>query len=378
MEFESGSDEEERERERERKRERNTVQQRTKRKKKKLRKSLADNLLLDVPDFEDVEAPWSGDVGRSRAGEEAPTPPTKKQKKKKKKKRGKKKGGSEVDAKATSDDVTDRQAAAEAAAPKPKSKLLDKMRNRLQGSQFRWLNEKLYTCSGTEAFEMMQKDERMFENYHAGFQTQTEHWPVKPVDVAIAFVEKKAANRPHGGLCVADFGCGDADIAKHFSGQGEGARGEGSTNGGAGVQCHSFDLVSKSPLVVACNMASVPMASSTCDVAIFCLALMGTDYPLFLREAARVMKARACLWIAEVRSRFSGVKGGDGSKSAFLRKVCDDLDLRLVRHDNSNKMFVTFVFEKRKTNANAGSGNDKRRTDVAAWPKLTSCVYKKR
>ena len=37
------------------------------------------------------------------------------------------------------------------------------------------------------------------------------------------------------------------------------------------------------------------------DVAVFCLALMGTDYPSFLREAARVLKPHGIIWIAEVR-----------------------------------------------------------------------------
>ena len=37
------------------------------------------------------------------------------------------------------------------------------------------------------------------------------------------------------------------------------------------------------------------------DIAVFCLALMGTDYPSFLQEAARVLKPHGTTWIAEVR-----------------------------------------------------------------------------
>jgi ubiquinone/menaquinone biosynthesis C-methylase UbiE len=37
------------------------------------------------------------------------------------------------------------------------------------------------------------------------------------------------------------------------------------------------------------------------DIAVFCLALMGTDYPSFLEEAHRVLKPQGLLWIAEVR-----------------------------------------------------------------------------
>jgi hypothetical protein len=40
---------------------------------------------------------------------------------------------------------------------------------------------------------------------------------------------------------------------------------------------HSFDLVAAAPHVVACNMAHVPLEDASVDVAVFSLALMGTD-----------------------------------------------------------------------------------------------------
>lgn len=40
--------------------------------------------------------------------------------------------------------------------------------------------------------------------------------------------------------------------------------------------------------------------AASVDIAVFCLALMGTDYPSFLAEAHRVLKPRGHLWIAEV------------------------------------------------------------------------------
>lgn len=47
-----------------------------------------------------------------------------------------------------------------------------------------------------------------------------------------------------------------------------------------------------------CTLHSADSASV--DIAVFCLALMGTDYPSFLREAARVLKPQGTIWIAEV------------------------------------------------------------------------------
>lgn len=64
---------------------------------------------------------------------------------------------------------------------------------------------------------------------------------------------------------------------------------------------HSFDLVANAPGVIACNMAAVPLPDISVDVAVFSLALMGTDYGAFIVEATRVLKYRGWLWIAEVR-----------------------------------------------------------------------------
>ena len=61
-------------------------------------------------------------------------------------------------------------------------------------------------------------------------------------------------------------------------------------------EVHSFDLVSTAPGVVACNMAAVPLDDASVDAAIFCLALMGTDYGSFLQvKYARSKHHRACI-----------------------------------------------------------------------------------
>lgn len=40
------------------------------------------------------------------------------------------------------------------------------MKAKLQGGRFRWLNELLYTTPGDAAFDLMQKDPALFEQYH--------------------------------------------------------------------------------------------------------------------------------------------------------------------------------------------------------------------
>ena len=81
------------------------------------------------------------------------------------------------------------------------------------------------------------------------------------------------------------------------------------------------------------------------DVAIFCLALMGLDYPSFLIEATRVLKQGGYLWIAEVRSRFAEKQQEDSGR--FVGAV-ESLGYQLLSENASNKMFAVFEFKRVK------------------------------
>lgn len=79
------------------------------------------------------------------------------------------------------------------------------------------------------------------------------------------------------------------------------------------------------PGSVACCADTIPCpGDGAVDVAVFCLALMGTDYGSFLEEAARVLRAGGWLWIAEVRSRFADDQGRDDLRPLLqaLKQVC--------------------------------------------------------
>ena len=77
------------------------------------------------------------------------------------------------------------------------------------------------------------------------------------------------------GKVIADLGCGDAKIAKTL---------------GKKHVVHSFDLVSNSSTITACDMAHVPLEDEAADVVVYCLSLMGTNLSDFFREANRILK----------------------------------------------------------------------------------------
>ncbi|XP_021911948.1 ribosomal RNA-processing protein 8 [Carica papaya] len=225
------------------------------------------------------------------------------------------------------------------------SSFLDMLRARLAGGHFRMLNEKLYTCSGKDALEYFKEDPELFDMYHAGYQEQMSQWPELPVNIIIKWIKSKSPS-----LVVADFGCGNAPLAKSVKNK-----------------VFSFDLVSKDPSVIACDMSNTPLNSSSVDVAVFCLSLMGTNYSSYLQEAHRVLKPSGWLLIAEVKSRFDPNTGGADPK-AFARAVCD-LGFTSVFQDFSNKMFILLHFQKKEKQSSKKE---------IKWPELKPCLYKRR
>ena len=250
-----------------------------------------------------------------------------------------------------------------------KSALQQSFLARLSGSRFRELNEDLYTTTSDTAFKRFSENPELFDQYHEGFRKQVSQWPVNPVDVIIRWIRKKGAqkqgSKKKGSLVIADFGCGDAKLGKELGGQGnqktkKQKKENGDNNGGFKV--HSFDLVANgNPLITPCDMANVPLDDGVVDIAVFCLALMGTNIADFIREAHRVLKSDGVIKIAEVRSRFEatadgddghGGGGGGGKKRAddsLLNEFIDTMDelgFECTQKDRSNRMFILMEFAK--------------------------------
>lgn len=148
----------------------------------------------------------------------------------------------------------------------PKNPLMEK----LNASRFRYLNEMLYKNTSNENFIYFKEDSDAFKVYHQGFEAQAHKWPINPLDEIIKSINNKSPK-----LIIADFGCGTARLAQSVKNK-----------------VHSFDLVASNELVTACDMKNVPLNDKSCDIAVFCLSLMGKNIIDFISEAHRILKLK--------------------------------------------------------------------------------------
>lgn len=105
--------------------------------------------------------------------------------------------------------------------------------------------------------------------------------------------------RTEGTCTIADLGCGDAGLASGLQPSLKKLK----------LKIHSFDLQNPSPLVTKADIANLPLEDGSVDIAIFCLALMGTNWVEFIEEAFRILRWKGELWVAEIKSRFGRVGG---------------------------------------------------------------------
>lgn len=251
------------------------------------------------------------------------------------------------------------------------------MRQKLTSARFRHLNQTLYTTASASSFDLFAQNPELFEEYHAGFRQQVAVWPENPVDGYVEELQKRGRlgqacghrkGKEHhilsgpqtmdtgtqplprtGSVCtVADLGCGDAKLAQQLA----------TLQKKLKLRILSFDLYSQNPSVTKADIANLPLKDGEVDIAIFCLALMGTNWVDFIDEAWRVLHWRGELWVAEIKSRFGRLanKRLDHSVGNKRKKVQSSDDKKL--DDEAGEQAVVEL---------DGEDTGEQKTDVSAF-----------
>jgi ribosomal RNA-processing protein 8 len=258
--------------------------------------------------------------------------------------------------------------------PKPAAQLTPlqaSMRQKLISARFRHLNQTLYTTPSAQSLELFQQNPEMFQEYHEGFRRQVEVWPENPVDGYIRQIQTRGEQRGHmrskapakptdgetvaplprsEGTCyVADLGCGDAGLSQGLHKDSKKLK----------LKIHSYDLQNPSPLVTKADIANLPLEDGSIDIAIFCLALMGTNWIDFVEEAYRILRWKGELWVAEIKSRFGRVGGKRVEHSVGNRSKKPDKKVLKRQEEEGDEMDLAVEVD--------GQESTRQATDVSAF-----------
>ncbi|KAK6090628.1 hypothetical protein P3W45_000351 [Vairimorpha bombi] len=208
-------------------------------------------------------------------------------------------------------------------------KFQEELENRLLGSKFRLLNDKLYKKKKVNENEM--------KEYYKYYEYQIRKWPSNPLDTIIKKIDE--LNKE---AVIADLGCGSGKISQTFK------------------NVHSFDAFPSDKNIIKSDISSVPLEDKQCDVVVCCLSLMMDYISKVVLEVSRILKIDGIWYLAEVKSRISSVN--------FLCKQLETFGFTVVNCDTSNSHFVLIELKKDKD------------FDKKKIPKiiLKPCSYKKR
>jgi Hypothetical methyltransferase/Probable Zinc-ribbon domain/Type III restriction enzyme, res subunit len=160
----------------------------------------------------------------------------------------------------------------------------DVARRRRRYGDFSRMNRTWNQRRSEVTHERLRANPEEWMQYHTLFREARQGWAVLPCQEMIRWCRQRE------GYVIGDFGCGEAELARALSDR---------------HTVHSFDHIAINADVIACNMAHVPLEDGVLDLAIFSLALMGSNFTDYLREAHRTLKLDGELHIVEATSRFT-------------------------------------------------------------------------
>ena len=165
--------------------------------------------------------------------------------------------------------------------------------------------------SETTHLRLLNNPEEWLE-YHRQYREARKDWTIIPYE---EWIRRLKVLSPR--LQIGDFGCGEAKIMEEI-----------------GERIHSFDHVTISNQVTACDIRNIPLEEGSLDVVIFSLSLMGKNWADYIRESKRCLATNGYLFISETTQSLKG-------RLAALRETLHEQGFEIYQ-DNELGLF-TFI-----------------------------------
>ncbi len=126
--------------------------------------------------------------------------------------------------------------------------------------------------------------------FHQLFRKSRGRWPEEPIEYVAELVRKEVASvdKPR----VADLGCGECLLREALP----------------EYEITGIDHVAYDSDVIACDMSRTPLEDSSFGGAVFCLSLLGHNWPDYLSEARRILRPGGSLFVVESLGRWKRMR----------------------------------------------------------------------
>ena len=131
--------------------------------------------------------------------------------------------------------------------------------------------------------DRLKKNPEEWYYYHTLYAEKRKEWDQIPFIEIAKMIKRKD-------FVVADLGCGENLLKNEIPDN----------------KVLSFDHISIDPSVTSCDLSNIPLDSEEVDLAVFSLALMGSNYEDYIKEAHRILKPMGFLFIAEPMGKWEG------------------------------------------------------------------------
>lgn len=148
---------------------------------------------------------------------------------------------------------------------------------------FSEVNRQWSISKSTTTHEHLKQNPEEWYYYHSLYSEKRKTWDEIPYIEIGKMIKRKD-------FVVADLGCGENLLRKELPKN----------------KVLAFDHVAIDETVTACDISNLPLESESVDVAVLSLALMGSNYEDYIKEAHRILKPMGFLFIAEPHNKWEG------------------------------------------------------------------------
>tara|TARA_B110000971_G_scaffold105123_1_gene107922 strand:+ start:55 stop:723 length:669 start_codon:yes stop_codon:yes gene_type:complete len=175
--------------------------------------------------------------------------------------------------------------------PKKSSQEIKQERQMRAKSEISVLHQKYKTMTSQNLNTYFKEDSSKWEEYHKISKDNEESFPEDeiPRNKMIRYLENLPGEKTK---VIVDLGCGFAEINEHFKTDKR-------------FTFHNFDHVSSNESVISRDIKNTELGDYSVDIAIFCLAMWGSNCKDYISEAHRILDTGGTLLIVEAFKRWN-------------------------------------------------------------------------